>query len=143
MAKPLVVWIPTLSLFTSTSSSTLPSGVICGVTSSFRLALRNCTEVAPLDVADWYGSSVPCSISALMLLAVTTRGLEMILPLPSASSADSSSARKRPAPALKMLNATDAGFVPLIAAAGRLKAGPLSHVASWVTGLTTLVYELP
>ena len=30
---------------------TLPSGVICGVTSSFRLALRNCTAVAPLEVA--------------------------------------------------------------------------------------------
>ena len=29
----------------------LPSGVICGVTSSFRLALRNAIEVAPLDVA--------------------------------------------------------------------------------------------
>ena len=31
----------------------MPSGVICGVTSSFRMALRNCTEVAPLEVAAW------------------------------------------------------------------------------------------
>ena len=33
----------------------LPSGVICGVTSSFRLALRKAIEVAPLEVACWYG----------------------------------------------------------------------------------------
>jgi hypothetical protein len=32
---------------------TLPSGVICGVTSSFRFALRNWIDVAPLDVATW------------------------------------------------------------------------------------------
>jgi hypothetical protein len=38
---------------------------------------------------------VPCSISALVWSAVTTRGLETILPLPSASSADSSRLRKR------------------------------------------------
>jgi hypothetical protein len=31
----------------------LPSGVICGVTSSLRLALRKAIEVAPLDVATW------------------------------------------------------------------------------------------
>ena len=29
----------------------LPSGVICGVTSSFKLALRNAIAVAPLEVA--------------------------------------------------------------------------------------------
>jgi hypothetical protein len=32
---------------------TLPSGVICGVTSSRRLAFLNWIEVAPLDVATW------------------------------------------------------------------------------------------
>ncbi|MNO09635.1 hypothetical protein D3C81_2329350 [compost metagenome] len=64
-----------------------------------------------------------------MLLAVTTRGLEMILPLPSASSADSSSARKRVAALLNRLTATLAGLVPLIEAAGRLRNGPLSEVA--------------
>jgi hypothetical protein len=31
--------------------------------------------VAPLEVACWYGNSVPCSISALVLSAVTMRGL--------------------------------------------------------------------
>src|SRR5262245_42161169 len=68
----------------------LPSGVICGFTLSDRLALRNDIAVAPLDVACWYGSSVPCSMIASWLFAVMTRGLEMILPLPSASSAESS-----------------------------------------------------
>ena len=66
---------------------TLPSGVICGLTRSESVALRNATLVAPLEVACWYGSSVPCSISASTWFAVTTRGLEMILPLPSLSSA--------------------------------------------------------
>ena len=42
IAKPAAVAAPTLSLLTSTSRMMLPSGVICGVTSSFRLALRNC-----------------------------------------------------------------------------------------------------
>ena len=31
----------------------LPSGVICGVTSSLRLALRKAIEVAPLADATW------------------------------------------------------------------------------------------
>ena len=74
---------------------TLPSGVICGFTLSARLALRNDTAVAPEEVACWYGISVPCSISASTWSAVSTRGLEMILPLPSASSAESSRLRKR------------------------------------------------
>src|SRR6266478_7713689 len=68
----------------------LPSGVICGFTLSARLALRKDTEVAPEEVACWYGISVPCSISASTWSAVSTRGLAMILPLPSASSAESS-----------------------------------------------------
>jgi hypothetical protein len=95
MAKPAVVASPFESLATSTSSTTLPSGVTCGVTSRRRLAFLKVTEVAPLLVACWYGSSTPCSITAATLSSVTTRGLEMILPLPSASSADSSRFRKR------------------------------------------------
>ena len=51
IAKPAVVASPYESLVTSTSSTTLPSGVICGVTSSFRFAFLNATEVAPLLVA--------------------------------------------------------------------------------------------
>src|SRR6185369_6516582 len=48
IAKPAVVARPTLSLVMSTSRMTLPSRVTCGVTSSLRLALRNCSDVAPL-----------------------------------------------------------------------------------------------
>ncbi|MCY1243673.1 hypothetical protein D9M72_566980 [compost metagenome] len=59
---------------------------------------------------------------------MTTRGLEMILPLPSASSADSSSARKRVAALLNRLTAILAGLAPLMAPAGRLRNGPLSEV---------------
>ena len=33
--------------------ATLITGVICGVTSSFRLALRKAIDVAPLEVATW------------------------------------------------------------------------------------------
>ena len=84
----------------STSRMMLPSGVICGVTSSFSVALRNWMAVAPLEVAVWYGISVPCSISALTWSAVTTRGLETILPLPSASRAEISRFKKRLAVAL-------------------------------------------
>ena len=98
---------------------TLPSGVICGVTSSFRLALRNDTAVAPLDVADWYGSSVPCSISAFLWLAVITRGLETTFPRWSASSADSSRLMKRVRLDPNRLIANDAGSAPEIAPAGR------------------------
>ena len=59
IAKPAAVLRPTLSLLMSTSRIMLPSGVICGVTSSLRLALRNWTDVAPLEVRVWYGSSSP------------------------------------------------------------------------------------
>ena len=47
---------------------TLPSGVICGFTLSARLALRKLTDVAPEEVACWYGISVPCSMSGLGLV---------------------------------------------------------------------------
>src|SRR6185312_1683788 len=67
---------------------TLPSGVICGVTSSDRFAFWKAIEVAPLEVAVWYGNCVPCSMMALVWSAVTTRGLDTTLPLPSDSSAE-------------------------------------------------------
>ena len=47
---------------------TLPSGVICGVTSSLRLALRNWTEVAPLDVADLVGELLALLDQRLLLV---------------------------------------------------------------------------
>ena len=77
-------------------------------------------EVAPLLVATWYGSSMPCSISAIALSAVITRGLEMILPVPSASSADSSRFRKRLAADENRLTARLPAAAPLMAPAGRL-----------------------
>ena len=45
--------MPTLSLVMSRLRIMPPSGVICGVTSSFKLALRKATEVAPLELAIW------------------------------------------------------------------------------------------
>ncbi len=131
IAKPAVVARPTLSLVMSTSRITFPSGVTCGVTSSFRLALRNCSEVAPLDVATWYGSSSPCSMIAFCWSAVMTRGLETTLPLPSASSAESSRLRKRLAPALNSDSANVAGLKPLMPVEGRL--------TNWVSAAVTLV----
>jgi hypothetical protein len=64
------------------------------------LAFLNWIEVAPLDVATWYGISSPCSMLAFCWSAVTTRGLDTILPLPSDSIADSSRFRNRLAAAL-------------------------------------------
>ncbi|MNC86050.1 hypothetical protein D3C83_16770 [compost metagenome] len=54
---------------------------------SERVAFLNDTLVAPLEVAAWYGISVPCSMVASTWSEVITRGLETILPLPSACSA--------------------------------------------------------
>mgnify|MGYP006871987296 CR=1 FL=1 len=50
---PAAVVSPRLSLAMSSDRITLPSGVICGVTSSFSVARRNAIEVAPLLVACW------------------------------------------------------------------------------------------
>ena len=44
---------PTLSLEISNSKTMPPSGVMCGVTSNLRLALRNAKLVAPLAAATW------------------------------------------------------------------------------------------
>ena len=90
-----MVTVPTLSLWMFRSMMTLSSGVICGLTLSDSVAFLNETLVAPLEVACWYGISVPCSIVASIWSAVMTRGLEMILPLPSACSAETSRFRKR------------------------------------------------
>ena len=37
----------------SNSNTTAPSGVICGVTSNFKLALRKATDAAPLPLFTW------------------------------------------------------------------------------------------
>src|ERR1700722_14745302 len=104
----------------SRSMMTLPSGVICGLTLSERFAFWNDVAVAPLLVADWYGICVPCSIIASVLSAVTTRGLEITLPLLSASSAESS--RLRNCVAMLLNNTSDRapGLAPPIPTAGRL-----------------------
>ena len=100
------------------------------MTSSRRLALRNDTEVAPLEVADWYGSSVPCSITAGRWLEVSTRGLETTLPRWSASRADSSRLMKRDRLEPKRLMASEAGLVPLMPPAGKLKKLVLSSAVA-------------
>ena len=89
------------------------------------VARRNATDVAPLAVACWYGNSVPCSISALVLSAVTIRGLETSRPLPSASSAESSRVRKRVADELKMDTPKVAAGLPLAPEDGRFTKGTL------------------
>ncbi len=66
------------------------SGVICGVTSSDSEASLNDTDVAPLELASWYGISVPLRIFAVSLSEVTTLGCETISPLPVFSIAVSS-----------------------------------------------------
>jgi len=66
------------------------SGVICGVTSSDSEASLNDTDVAPLELASWYGISVPLRIFAVSLSEVTTFGWETISPLPVFSMAVSS-----------------------------------------------------
>src|SRR6185295_16900033 len=146
IAKPAVVARPTLSLVMSTSRMTLPSGVICGVTSSLRLALRNCSDVAPLEVATWYGSSSPCSISAFCWSAVMTRGLETTLPLPSASSAEISRLRKRFDDAPNNDSAKLAGSKPLAPVAGRLTkvvSAKLTLVVPFCRVVEPMAFMLP
>src|SRR5574340_162259 len=82
--------VPTESLLTAMSMMILSSGVICGVTVRLSVALLKATFVAPLLEACWYGTSVPASIRAWVLSDVTTRGLEITLPLLSVSRADNS-----------------------------------------------------
>src|SRR3972149_5002526 len=101
----------------------LSSGVICGLTLSDRVAFLKDTLVAPLDVACWYGISVPCSIVASTWSAVITRGLEMILPLPSACNADTSRLRKRDNASLNKITENTPGTLPARQPAGRLTPG--------------------
>ena len=61
---------PTLSLETSSSRLILPSGVICGTTSSLRTALRKLTAVAPLLVA-WLTNDGNLRISLSIATIVT------------------------------------------------------------------------
>ena len=90
----------------------LPSGVICGVTSSFKVASTNSTAVAPELVDFWNGTFWPWLIKALTWSAVMMRGLETTLPLPSASpSAEISRLRKRLDEAPKIDSAKLAGSV--------------------------------
>src|ERR1051326_3868674 len=103
---------------------TLPSGVICGFTLSARFALRKLTEVAPDEVACWYGISVPCSINASAWLAVSTRGLAMILPLPSDSSAEISRLRNRVRALLNSRKLSDPALNAFRPAAGKLVLRP-------------------
>src|SRR3954453_2860049 len=99
---------------------TLSSGVTCGLTLRLKVALRKEMLVAPLLVACWYGISAPCSMIASTLSAVMTRGLEMILPLPSDCSAVISRFKKRVAAVLNKVSAKAPAALPAIAGAGRL-----------------------
>ena len=122
IAGPDTVSSPRESLFTSRLSITRPSGVICGLTRSARLALRNDTLVAPELVACWYGISTPCSITASIWSAVITFGRDTILPRPSASSAEISRSRKRVALEFHSTSDSRPGWAPLSGTAARLTA---------------------
>src|ERR1041385_9321045 len=97
----MLIICPIESLWISTVMMIRLSGVICGVTSSESTAFLNCT-VGTVLLVPWmmYGMSVPCSICAFWLSAVTTLGLEMPLPSVSASSAESSRLMRLPLPRL-------------------------------------------
>ena len=110
---------------------TLPSGVIWGTTSSRRLALRNEIAVAPLDEATWYGSSVPCSITARPWSAVSTRGLDTTLPRWSASSAEISRFTNRVSEEPNRLIAKLAALAPEMFAAGRFTKLVLLIAVAW------------
>eukprot|EP01022_Parablepharisma_sp_SALTPOND_P033114 TRINITY_DN881_c1_g1_i23.p1 TRINITY_DN881_c1_g1~~TRINITY_DN881_c1_g1_i23.p1 ORF type:complete len:1292 (+),score=465.19 TRINITY_DN881_c1_g1_i23:16524-20399(+) len=147
IARPPGVALPRLSLLTSTSRITLPSGVIWGVTSSFRLAFLKAVVVTPLPADCWQGISSPCSIRAACWSAVTRRGLETILPRPSASSADSSTLRKRCAAALNRVKAKLPGALPSVALARRSSAGSRRYRpgtgAVWPLSSPTPAWLLP
>src|SRR6266481_1733501 len=65
---------------------TVPSPVICGVTSSLSTASMNWTEIVLLIVV-WMGIFCPCLMIAFSLFWVTTRGLESSFPTPFDSAA--------------------------------------------------------
>src|SRR5512138_954153 len=67
---------------------TLPSDVMCGVTSRVRAASTNSVLVPSADTV-WYGTDWPCEILAALLLTVSTFGVEMIFTWPMVAAADS------------------------------------------------------
>ena len=79
IAKPCGVEMPTLSLLICSVMITLPSGVICGLTSSFGLALRNWIEVAPLLLAMYLRRWWPQL--DVLYLAVPVAGALVLVPL--------------------------------------------------------------
>ena len=66
---------------TSTSMKTVPSAVICGVTTSCNTALMYWTAMVLLMLV-WIGILVPCITVALALFWATSCGLESSLPTP-------------------------------------------------------------
>ena len=77
---------------TSICMMMLRSCVMCGVTSRRSTASMNSSLASPFSKV-WKGIDTPCSIDALRLSSVTTRGLEITLPSPSLSAASSSRSR--------------------------------------------------
>ncbi len=71
---------------TSTSMYTVPSAVICGVTTSCNTASMYCTAMVLLMLV-WIGILVPCFTVALALFWATSCGLESSLPTPLDSAA--------------------------------------------------------
>src|SRR5689334_7020484 len=65
---------------------TVPTAVICGVTSSFSTASIKVIEIVLLIVV-WIGILLPCFSTAYSLLVVTRRGFERSLPTPRDSDA--------------------------------------------------------
>src|SRR5512134_1260662 len=116
---PASAFWPTLSLWTLRFMITLSSGVTWGLTFNESVAFLNETLVAPLEVACWYGISVPCSMVASTWSPVMTRGLEMILPLPSACSAVSSRLRNFDEPSRNSDSENAPGFAPASPGTGR------------------------
>jgi hypothetical protein len=51
-----------------------PSGAICGVTSSFRLALRKVSEVAPLPAVEWRPGALVVELDPLELMVLRHAG---------------------------------------------------------------------
>src|ERR1017187_8422160 len=65
---------------------TVPSAVICGVTSSSSTASTNCTETVLFTIVET-GILVPCFTVAFSLFCVITLGFESNLPTPRSSAA--------------------------------------------------------
>src|SRR6185369_4449297 len=116
---PFTTFVKSGSSFLTTNSIfTDPSGVIWGVTSRLNFAdLKVTVAGEPRAAGVTYGTSVPSSILAFTLFAVITRGLEIIFPIPSDSSAASSRLRIR---VIDELNNENASVPPVVCDIGRL-----------------------